>query len=519
MSVTAQVKSTGESKASPRQLCCPQQWAQQTFGAAQLGDPRRTKRLVKLAEQMARDPQASLPQQHEGNWGQTKGAYRFFANPHISAEQMSEPVWHQTRERARQPCVVLLVHDDTEIDLGYESATEGVGTIGNGSHRGFLVHSVLAIAPQAPSPGAEEVLGVAFQHSWKREPAPGRTDGKKQTHAQRKKRPRESDQWWQAIEAIGAAPEHSCWVDVGDRYADMWTFFATSRRWHHQVLVRAAHNRRLAAASPDEGKDDATEYLLDHARGLPMQGQRQLPVPSEHERRARTARLRISWGPVSIQATDGKGRLEGSHAPFEAWVVRVWEPEPPLKVGALRRRGSKQTHGTRPKRKGKSQEPASERLDPLEWILISSLPVESEEDAWRCVAWYEQRWTIEELHKGIKTGCRLEGRHLGTMQRLERLLAVVTPIALRLLQLRNLQHEHADDPAERWVGAQECLVIALRLGIPVAHLSLQTFLRAVAQLGGFLARQGDGPPGWLTLWKGWHHLQLIVHGIQLADGL
>lgn len=509
------VKKRAKMEAKQALLCSPEIWAQHTFGGASLGDPRRTKRLVGIAGQMARAPQASLPQQHEGNWGQTKGAYRFFANPHISSEQISEPVWQQTRTRAQQPGVVLLVHDDTEIDLGYESATEGVGPIGNGSHRGFLVHSVLAIAPKAPSQEAEEVLGVAFQHSWKREPAPRRPDGKKQTHAQRKKRPRESDQWWQAIEAIGAAPEHGCWVDVGDRYADMWTFFATSRRWQHQVLVRAAHNRRLAAQGPDE----ATEYLLDHARRLPVQGQRQLPVPSEHERRARTARLTISWGPVRIQATNGKGRLEDAPAPFEAWVVRVWEPEPPLKVGALRSRGSKQTHGARKKRKGKSQQPPSERLEPLEWILISSLPVEREEDAWRCVAWYEQRWTIEELHKGIKTGCRLEGRHLGTMQRLARLLAVVTPIALRLLQLRNLQHEHADDPAEVWVGAQECQVIALRLGIPVSHLTLQTFLRAVAQLGGFLARQGDGPPGWLTLWKGWHSLQLIVHGIQLADGL
>ena len=508
---------SAEQEAANALLCCPEMWAQQTFGSAALGDPRRTKRLVWLAGQMARAPQESLPKQHQGNWGQTKAAYRFFSNPHLSREQISMPVWQASRHKAEQEPVVLFLHDDTEVDMGYESATQGLGKIGNGSHYGFLVHTVLAVAPQQER---EELLGVAFQQSWKREPAPRRADGKKQTHAQRKKRPRESDRWWQAMEAVGAPPGEQCWVDVGDRYADMWTFFATSRRLNHQVLVRAAHNRRLdSQAEPElaEGRDEGVSYLLDHARQLPVRGQRTLQVPSEHERRARQARLNISWGPVSIQATDGKGRIQQSQAPFQAWVVRVWEPEPPLKVGAQRTRGQKQTHGARPKRPRKQAAEQDERIEGLEWILICSLPVETAEEAWRCVDWYGYRWAIEELHKGIKTGCRLEGRHLGTMQRLECLLAVVTPIAVRLLQLRNLQQEHPDEPAEKWVGEWERKVIAQRVGIAVQQLTVRVFLRAVAHLGGFLGRKSDGDPGWLTLWQGWQILQHIVHGLHLAD--
>jgi len=492
----------------------PQAWAQQTFGQAQLGDPRRTKRLVRLAGSMAREPEASLPRQHEGDWGQTKAAYRFLGNEAISAQQISEPVWQQTRAQARDRQIVLLVHDDTEIDLGYESATQGLGPVGNGSHCGFLVHSVLAIDPQAQQ--QESILGIAFQESSKREPAPRQANGRKQTHAQRQKRERESQRWWQAIEALGEAPAESCWVEVGDRYADMWNFFATSRQFKHEVLVRACHNRRLLSQA-----DETVDYLLDHARRLPVQGQREIAVPSEHERRARTARLRISWGPVQIEPTDGKGHVQRSQPPLEAWVVRVWEPEPPLKVGALRARGQKRTHGPRGKKKGQdpSAQQQSERIEALEWVLISSLPVHSEQEAWRCVQWYGSRWTIEELHKVIKTGCRVEERHLGTLHGHQTLLAVVTPIAVRLLQLRQVQEQDPQAPAESWVGTLACQVVATQLQLSGEPMTIHTFLRGVAKLGGFLGRKSDGDPGWLTLWRGWQTLQLLLHGVHLADGL
>jgi hypothetical protein len=112
------VKPSVEKEASNALLCCPEMWAQQTFGRAALGDPRRTKRLVWLAGQMARAPQESLPKQHQGNWGQTKAAYRFFSNPHISHAQISAPVWQETLQKAQHKPMVLFVHDDTEIDMG-----------------------------------------------------------------------------------------------------------------------------------------------------------------------------------------------------------------------------------------------------------------------------------------------------------------------------------------------------------------------------------------------------------------
>src|SRR5438132_12175678 len=121
-----------------RKLTDPLAWAQEMFGAAELGDPRRTRRLVRVAAQMAADPQGSLPREMGGNWAALKAAYRLVRADGVTHEAISRPVWQQTRQQVEQePGVVLLVHDDTQVDYGYRRAIRGLGPIGNGTHRGF----------------------------------------------------------------------------------------------------------------------------------------------------------------------------------------------------------------------------------------------------------------------------------------------------------------------------------------------------------------------------------------------
>ena len=237
------------------QLVDAQSWAQQTFGATQLGDQRRNKRLVHVAEQLARDPGASLPNQVGGNWGELKAASRLLHEPDVSHEALSQPRWQQTREWAKQQQEpVLLVHDDTELDDGYDPATSGLGPIGNGSHRGLFVHSVLAVVPQAKG---ERVLGLAYQEPWVRQSAPRTKTGKKESRHQRARRERESGHWPHAVQEVGPAPEGGRWVHVGDRYADMYDFLLACVSTGCDALVRVEQNRCLELSQEQEGGNPA----------------------------------------------------------------------------------------------------------------------------------------------------------------------------------------------------------------------------------------------------------------------
>ena len=223
-----------------RKLTDPLAWAQETFGAAELGDPRRTRRLVRVAAQMAADPQGSLPREMGGDWAALKATYRLVRADGVSHEAISRPVWQQTRQQVEhEPGVVLVVHDDTEVDYGYRPATSGLGPIGNGTHRGFFVHTVLAVVPRG---GSERVLGLLHQEAWVRQPAPRQADGRKESSRQRRERPRESEVWTRAVEQVGSPAEGKVWIHVADRYADMFAFLQRSREMGTFFLVRAAQN-------------------------------------------------------------------------------------------------------------------------------------------------------------------------------------------------------------------------------------------------------------------------------------
>lgn len=482
-------------------------WAQDTFGGVELGDVRRTRRLVHIAAHMAADPQGSLPRQVGGQWADLKAAYRLWRADGVSHEAISRPVWQQTRQQVEQePGVVLLVHDDTEVDYGYRPATSGLGPIGNGSHRGFFVHTVLAVVPRGSS---ERVLGVLQQEAWVRQPAPRQGDGSTQNSRQRRARPRESEVWPRAVEQVGSPPVGQVWIHVADRYADLFAFLQRCREQGTCFLVRAAQNRRVLVE--EEQAAPELDHLLDRAKAWPAQAQGRIDVPSEHERRARQAQVQLSWGPMQLLAPDLPTGTQSTASPLPLWVVRVWEPEPPPKQEAQRARVPPQKH-----RAKKCSEPQSEEVEPLEWILLSALPVESVEQAWQAVDRYASRWPIEEFHRGVKTGCRLEQRHLQEQRSLENLLAVVSPIAVRLLQLRNLCREEPEQPATRWVEPEEAQVIASQQAVAVEQLTIEQFVCSVAQLGGFLRRASDGPPGWQTLWEGWLRLRWFVAGMRFA---
>ena len=456
----------------------PLAWAQQTFGAAALGDIRRTQRAVQTAARMLRCPSGSLPEQM-GSRAATEGVYDLLAEADVSFAALSTPHWQQTRQAARARPLVLLIQDTTHADFSRFRATQHLSHIGDGYGRGYLLHTTLAVVPQP-----REVLGIAYQQPWFRQPPP-----LDETRPQRAARPRESQVWGQAVTAIGWPPEGRCWVEVGDCASDIFAFMTTCRQQQHACLVRVAQNRRIR---PAEGEGEAPSpvtaaHVLDFARRLdPVATGRRLDLPARDQQPARTASLALAYGRLTLEP----GWLDGKADPLPMWVIRVWEPQPP-----------------------------DEAQDAIEWVLLTSVPTETVSEGWERAEWYSCRWLVEDYHKCLKTGCDLQARRLSDGAKLLRLLGVLAPIAVYLLQLREWARLTPDRLAHEVLPADQLAVVAHLAQLSSARMTLGQFWRAVATQGGYQGRRSDGPPGWQTLWKGWHYIQTLLEGVRLAARL
>jgi hypothetical protein len=307
----------------------------------------------------------------------------------------------------------------------------------------------------------------------------------KQPSSERKNRQRESAVWWEAVERIGSPPQAVSWVHVGDRGADIFEFMAAARQHNCEFLLRCAQNRAVKVVDAQQQAQSA--HLKSFARGLAELDVRELPIAAQAGQAGRVAKVAIGVGELEIQAPRHGPRGASKLAPIRAWVVRVWE------VGAP-------PQGT----------------EPLEWILVSTLPTPDKATAWQRVEWYKCRWLVEDYHQCLKTGCSFEERQLQSGAGLQRLLGICAPLAVRLLQLRELARLEPEVVASKYLPAELLAVVSMLAGISNAGLTMQQFWRAVAQLGGHQGRRRDGPPGWLTIWRGWQHVQTVLQGVQLA---
>src|SRR5712692_1231127 len=217
---------------NPSTLLSAQQWAERTFGSVRLGDQRRTERAVAMACALAHDPAASLPAQMQGK-AELEAAYRFLQTPDVTYKQLIQPHVEQTRAEAREHQRVLLIQDTTEVDYQQHPTTTGLGPIGNGTHQGFLLQSVLAVLP-----GSRQVLGLAHQEPFLRQAAP-----KGESKRQREQRERESQVWERSVQAIGAPPAGVQWIHVGDRGSDIFALLSLMRQQQCDFVVRAAQDR------------------------------------------------------------------------------------------------------------------------------------------------------------------------------------------------------------------------------------------------------------------------------------
>jgi hypothetical protein len=419
---------------------------------------------------MAAHPEYSLPNQMQ-SWASLTGAYRLLNNPKVTMSALLAPHCSQTLASARQQPTVLWVEDTSELDFTHHPSTTGLGPIGDGRGRGLLLHSTLAVIPiQRQVLGLGHVQVVLRQPKVK--PRPNWT------------RSPEGMVWVQSARAIGRPAPSGIWVHVSDSGSDNFEYFATCRQFDKHFLVRVFQNRVLKWEADEQ---EAACKLKDYARQLPPQPESEyvIHLTATRKQPARNARVVLSWSVLEIPPPLQAPPEVRANPPISAWVVRAWEPDPPADV------------------------------EPLEWILITSLPVQSLADAQEKVFWYSLRWLCEDFHQCLKTGCKIEESQLDDGADLQKLLGFSAPIAVHLLQMRQMVRLLPDTLAKQVVDPLMVAILARLLKLAEEQISIEQFWLGVARLGGHLGRKGDGLPGWRVLWRGWRYLLDLTQGASM----
>lgn len=437
-------------------------WAVNEFAEADLGDLRRTQRLVHLAHALAQNPSASLPEAC-GSPAMLKGAYRFFENDDIVPDDIVHSHIDATYHRLDQVPLVLAVQDTTEVDWSSLRGAKGLGPLGNSACRGLFVHSTLAFTPDRVP------LGLLAQLVWARDP----TDIGKS--ARRKKRPiqeKESQKWLHSLDAVLTARD-SCpgttLVSVGDREADVYDVLAAERPAGVELLIRASWDRCVSAPQ---------RYVWASVEAQPVASEIGIQVPRRGPQLAREATLSLRYCPLTLSPPRHR-KAEGLPA-VTLWAILVREVDTP------------------------------DEVEPIEWLLWTTVEVKTAEDAIERVNWYSCRWGIEIWHRILKSGCRIEARQFETAERLRRCLSVYSVVAWRILYATMLARAVPEAPCSVLLEPDEWQALYCAIHRvsqpPVEPPSLSQAVAWIAQLGGFVGRRRRDRPGSEVLWRGFHHL-------------
>jgi hypothetical protein len=292
--------------------------------------------------------------------------------------------------------------------------------------------------------------------------------------------------WTRSITAIGApTPPERLWVHTGDRYSDIFDFMTAARASGTHFLVRAAQDRRIVVRGDD--RDSACQTrLFTHARALEHQATQVMDLPAGHGHPARTITVGLAVSRVQLLCPCNRP----AEAALPVWIIRIWQLESP-----------------------------ADDQEAIEWILLTSVPTLDSAAGWERRDWYTARWTIEDYHQCLKTGCAAEARQLQSGAGLQRLIGLLALIAVRLLQLRAAARACPDQLASKVLPEPVVRVVAHLGHRDPQQLTAGQCWRIIAQRGGHLGRKRDGPAGWLTIWRGWHAIQLLIEGVHLAAEL
>ena len=447
---------------------------------AKLGDRRLTRRLSEIVASVEQKPDESFPRAMS-TVAETEALYRFLRNPRVSYEDVLKAHFSGTIARAKKTSEVIVVHDSTEVSYASASQDGGFYRLQKSGSYGYLGHFSLCVSAASGCP-----FGLVDFQLVERD-----VDREKVSSKARWRDPnKESRRWVRgALRTAERLNAQSKIVHVMDREADSYEILVELNQAKQAFVIRQMHDRRV-----DEPEGfrlvetvDRGETILERDVKLsPRTGNKRPPSARKKHppRKSRLARLAIKAESVRILRPASLPKSMPEQLSLN--VVRVTEPEPP------------------------------NNEKPVDWNILTTLPVETVAEVERVVDLYRGRWLIEDYFKALKTGCALRKRLPESLKTALTMMAILAPVAWQLLLLRHLERASPTAPATKLFSRERLKVLRRfsKKGTLPPRASIRHVLTAIAELGGYL--KSNGPPGWQVLGRGFQRLLELEEGWQAA---
>lgn len=460
-------------------------WGEEEFGLAQLGDERRVQRLTSIAAQVLRVPGGRVTGVFSSS-AEREGAFRLLENDAVDVEEIALAAHRACARRCADQPFAFVPVDETSLRLVDTKGNKRLGVVGarNIGATGLQVMTAMAVSPEGFP------VGLCGQETWTRVK---RSKGKKK-HDTRKVASKETQHWLNVMQQVQEvfekeAPKTRPWFQL-DRAGDAWPVLLAGLKLNGQFTVRASHNRRLLTK-----EDGPRVYLWDQVESQLLLDEYELEVPARAVRRAnwhqrtvparrgRTARMQVRTCRVTVDTLDER---TGTRRPARLYAVLAREAEA-----------------------------TAQNDEAIEWLLLTSHPVRTREDARLVLKGYAQRWRIEEFHKAWKSGaCKVEETQLRDRAHIERWATILASVAARIVRLTYLARTTPEAPAtiELTEPEIEAILLANRRGPSFRNsVTISQAVSMLAKIGGYTGTSSGGPPGAIVITRGLQRIELLAH--------
>lgn len=453
-------------------------WVVEELKDVNLADKRLNDRMAQVLDQLGGHPNASIPAACNG-WAETLAAYRFFDNEKVTFEKLLEPHIEASYRRIKEHPIVILAQDTTEIDLTRpEREVVGAGPLDDGSRRGALLHPLMSFTPEGTP------LGTVYAEAWVRDEVPAKSMTKEEKEYARKHTPieeKESVRWVDTLSQAQNAAEHAPqtqFICVADSEADIYEFLELGHQNSVDWIVRGCQNRAIKTPrKPEVLASDPSAYLHQHVLAtkclftneIHVRG-RKSKIPSDKRGRKLSRESRDTT--VEVRAATVELRAPWRHdrklQDTTVNVVLVTEVDPP------------------------------EGDVPVDWMLLTSLPIDDVDQVRAVIQYYTVRWMIEVYFRTLKSSCRVEERQFETIDRALNSLAVYMIVAWRALMVCRISREYPDLSCEAIFEPEEwksVYYVVHKQPPPDEAPTLKAMTRMLGQLGGYIDRVREDEPG------------------------